>query len=77
MVLSTHLYEVAQQFKDRKDVLFSYFVTDLTEAGNYYFNYELKPGISDDRIGYRILQKEGVIDLLKNNDKNPENKKEG
>ena len=64
MVLSTHLYEVAQQFKDRDDIIFSYFVTDLTQEGNYSFNYELRPGISDDRIGYRILKKEGVIDLL-------------
>lgn len=77
MVLSTHLYEVAQQFKDRKDIIFSYFVTDMTEAGNYSFSYELKPGISDDRIGYRILQKEGVIDLLKSGDENRENKKKG
>jgi len=65
MVLSTHLYEVAQQFKDREDIIFAYFVTDLTEEGSYSFTYELKPGISNDRIGYRILQKEGVLDLLK------------
>jgi len=64
MVLSTHLYEVAQQFKDRPDIIFSYFVTDLTVEGNYSFTYELKSGISNDRIGYRILQKEGVLDLL-------------
>ena len=65
MVLSTHLYEVAQQFSDRKEIIFSYFVTDMTEEGNYSFSYELKDGISNDRIGYRILQKEGVLDLLK------------
>jgi DNA mismatch repair protein MutS len=64
MVLSTHLYEVAQQFSDRKEIIFSYFVTDLSQEGNYTFSYELKPGISNDRIGYRILQKEGVLDLL-------------
>jgi DNA mismatch repair protein MutS len=64
MVLSTHLYEVAQQFRDRKDIIFSYFVTDLSEEGSYSFTYELKPGISDDRIGYRILKKEGVLALL-------------
>lgn len=65
MVLSTHLYEVAQQFRDKEEILFSYFVTDLTAEGHYSFTYELKSGISNDRIGYRILQKEGVIDLLK------------
>jgi len=64
MVLSTHLYEVAMQFKERNDIIFSYFVTDLTHEGNYSFTYELKAGISNDRIGYRILQKEGVLDLL-------------
>ncbi|RYZ54255.1 MAG: hypothetical protein EOP49_05580 [Sphingobacteriales bacterium] len=65
MVLSTHLYEVAQQFLSREDIIFNYFVTDLSSEGNYSFSYALREGISDDRIGYRILQKEGVIDLLK------------
>lgn len=64
MVLSTHLYEVAQYFSGRTDILFAYFVTQL-EEDSYKFSYELKPGISNDRIGYRILQKEGVLDLLK------------
>ncbi len=64
MILSTHLYEVAKQFSANEDILFSYFVTTLSEDGNYKFTYELKEGISNDRIGYRILQNEGVIDLL-------------
>ena len=64
MLLSTHLYEVAHQFSDNKGILFSYFVTDLAPDGSYHFTYELKQGISNDRIGYRILQKEGVIALL-------------
>jgi len=64
MILSTHLFEVAEHFKDRKEVLFAYFVTDMAEDGTYHFTYELKEGISNDRIGYRILQKEGVLELL-------------
>lgn len=68
MVLSTHLYEVAQQFRDNAGISFGYFVTDLTVEGNYSFTYELKSGISNDRIGYRILQKEGVIKLLQGKD---------
>ncbi len=71
MILSTHLYEVAQQFNAGgnrdKEMLFSYFVTTMTNEGGYQFTYQLKEGISDDRIGYRILQKEGVIDLLNRN----------
>ena len=64
MILSTHLYEVAQQFSTNNNILFAYFVTQMSADGNYEFTYELKPGISNDRIGYRILQKEGVISLL-------------
>ncbi len=65
MILSTHIHEVAHHFENREDVLFSYFVTTMGEDGSFRFTYELRPGISDDRIGYRILLKEGVIDLLK------------
>lgn len=64
LILSTHLYEVAQQFSANPAILFSYFVTTMSTDGTYKFTYDLKPGISNDRIGYRILQKEGVIDLL-------------
>lgn len=67
MILSTHLYEVAQQFAEQKDILFAYFVTNLSKEGGYEFTYQLKNGISNDRIGYLILQKEGVIDLLRKN----------
>lgn len=63
MILSTHLYEVAQQFSGNNKIQFSYFITRMKDSG-YEFSYELKPGISNDRIGYLILQKEGVIELL-------------
>lgn len=65
MILSTHLYEVAQHFTDKKEILFNCFVTNMLGDGSYNFTYELKKGISDDRIGYKILQREGVLDLLK------------
>ncbi len=70
MVLSTHLYEVAQHFSTQPGLFFNYFVTQMAENGHYKFTYELKPGISNDRIGYRILQKEGVIALLQNKSSN-------
>lgn len=64
MVLSTHLYEVAQHFSGNDALSFGYFETDVTAEGNYSFSYALKKGISKDRIGYRILEKEGVLKLL-------------
>lgn len=64
MALSTHLYEVAQQFNADGRIVFAHFVTNISADGQYTFTYQLRPGISNDRIGYLILQQEGVIDLL-------------
>ena len=64
MVLSTHLHEVAEHFAARPDIFFAYFVTDTAPDGAFKFSYALKAGISSDRIGYRILKQEGVLDLL-------------
>jgi DNA mismatch repair ATPase MutS len=65
MVLSTHIHEVAHHFEARKDIHFASFVTTMNDDGSFRFTYELRPGISNDRIGYRILVQEGVLDLLR------------
>jgi DNA mismatch repair ATPase MutS len=64
MILSTHLYEVAQHFSTNASINFAYFTTQMAGDEQFLFTYELKQGISNDRIGYRILQKEGVLTLL-------------
>lgn len=64
MVLSTHIHEAAHHFESRSDILFFCFVTTMGDDGSFRFTYALRPGISNDRIGYRILVQEGVLDLL-------------
>ena len=49
-----------QQFPN---ISFYYFETSVSE-NELKFYYTLKPGISEDRIGYLILEKEGVVKLL-------------
>ena len=63
-ILSTHLYEIADGLKQYPNISFYYFET-TTIAGQLEFNYQLKKGVSNDRLGYLILQREGVVDLLK------------
>ncbi len=62
-ILSTHLYEIGEELKDLPSISFKYFETHLTE-NELRFSYQLKEGISQDRMGYLILQKEGVTSLL-------------
>jgi DNA mismatch repair protein MutS len=62
-ILSTHLYEIAEVLKEYPNIKFKYFETTV-EDEQLSFNYNLKDGISNERLGYLILKREKVIDLL-------------
>ena len=62
-ILSTHLYEIGRDLKDYPNISFKYFETNVTED-QLDFSYQLKEGISNDRIGYVILKREKVVDML-------------
>ncbi len=62
-ILSTHLYEIGDALKVHPNMSFNYFETS-TENGKLSFNYQLRNGISNDRLGYLILEREGVVKML-------------
>jgi len=64
-ILSTHLYEIANELKIYSNIEFKYFETSVIDD-QLTFNYHLLDGISNDRIGYLILKREKVIELLEN-----------
>ncbi len=64
-ILSTHLYEIGESLRQYRNIQFNFFETEVKDD-QLMFSYHLKEGISNDRLGYLILKKEGVVDLLKN-----------
>ena len=62
-ILSTHLYEIGEPLKRHSNISFNYFETQMIND-EFSFSYQLKDGISNDRLGYLILKKEGVVDML-------------
>ncbi|HEX7906288.1 MAG TPA: DNA mismatch repair protein MutS [Chitinophagaceae bacterium] len=62
-ILSTHLYEIGHELKKYPNISFRYFETNV-KNDQLEFTYQLKEGISDDRIGYVILKREKVVDML-------------
>ena len=62
-ILSTHLYEIGEELKVYPNIVFKYFETDVQDD-QLNFSYQLKEGISNDRIGYVILKKEKVVEML-------------
>ena len=62
-ILSTHLYEIGEELRQFNNIRFRYFETAV-DNDQLVFSYQLKEGISNDRIGYLILKREKVVDLL-------------
>jgi DNA mismatch repair ATPase MutS len=68
-MLSSHLLELGEELANEATIKFLYF-DSLVENGKPYFNYLLKEGLSDERLGMLILENEGVFKLLEKNDEN-------
>lgn len=62
-ILSTHLYEIADSLHQYPNILFRYFETAV-DNDQLVFSYQLKEGVSNDRLGYLILKQQGVVDIL-------------
>ena len=62
-ILSTHLYEIGESLKVHPNLRFNYFETTVAD-GQLSFSYQLREGVSNDRLGYLILQREGVVKML-------------
>jgi DNA mismatch repair protein MutS len=62
-ILSTHLYEIGEELKQFPNISFRYFETAVKDD-QLDFSYQLKEGISNDRLGYLILKREKVVELL-------------
>ena len=62
-ILSTHLYEIGEDLKKYPNIDFKYFETSVIND-QLHFPYQLKDGISNDRLGYLILKREGVVEML-------------
>lgn len=64
-ILSTHLYEIGDELKKYPNISFRFFETNVKDD-QLEFSYQLKEGISNDRIGYVILKREKVVEMLEN-----------
>ena len=62
-VFSSHLIELSEALKVTEQIRCGYFEAE-EGAGRLRFDYLLRSGISKQRLGMRVLQEEGVFELL-------------
>ncbi len=62
-IVASHLIELKEQFAHAEMIDCRYFEADESE-GKLKFDYVLREGISAQRLGMRVLEEEGVFELL-------------
>lgn len=63
-MFSSHLIEMEDEIRDLAQVCCHHFEAEENE-GPLRFEYTLRPGVSSQRLGMRVLCEEGVFELLK------------
>jgi DNA mismatch repair ATPase MutS len=61
--ISTHILEVAETIDNKDSIMFRCFESDLIDQQPVY-DFKLKEGISEERIGLLIIKNERIIELL-------------
>jgi DNA mismatch repair ATPase MutS len=64
-MVSSHLVELADRLAPIASVRFVHFDATIDD-GRLLFSYELKPGVSRQRLGMVLLEREGVARSLEN-----------
>jgi DNA mismatch repair protein MutS len=62
-IVSSHLIELRDPLSSTVSVECCRFEAN-DQSGRLEFDYVLRPGVSSQRLGLRVLQEEGVFDLL-------------
>jgi DNA mismatch repair ATPase MutS len=71
-MLSSHLAELENELKQYPGICYYYFESDI-QNGLPVFNYRLKQGVSDTRLGMVIIKNEKIMELLNSKETNDNN----
>jgi len=63
--ISSHLLEVAENLNHLESIVFNCFESELIES-NPVYDFKLRSGVSKERIGMLIIEKEYIIEMLDN-----------
>ena len=62
-LISTHIVEIAGDLQHNKNIFFNCFESTM-EGGVPWYNYKIREGISNERVGMLIIKNEGIIEIL-------------
>ncbi|MGN6421219.1 MAG: MutS-related protein [Pseudobacter sp.] len=62
-IVSTHIIEVGESLKGRKNISFQFMPTTILNGVPQY-TYRLREGITEDRQGMMIIRNEGILEMI-------------
>jgi DNA mismatch repair ATPase MutS len=62
-LISTHIVEIAGGLQHNPSIFYACFESTM-EGGVPWYSYKLRSGISNERMGMRILMNEGILEML-------------
>ncbi|TDQ08811.1 MutS-related protein [Pedobacter metabolipauper] len=62
--ISTHIVELAEALKNISNISFKYMETFFNDS-KPVFTYQLRDGVSTERLGMYIVENEGIIDIIR------------
>ena len=63
-MFSSHLIELSEHIESLHNQVDCRYFEAVESGERLHFDYRLRPGISDQRLGMRVLREEGIFDLL-------------
>jgi len=63
-LVSTHIMEVADELRKLKNIRFGYFHTSI-EGKTAIYSYELRSGVTEERLGMLIFENERIVEIIK------------
>ncbi|MES2277000.1 MAG: hypothetical protein V4592_13310 [Bacteroidota bacterium] len=63
-IISTHIVEVAAELQDAGNLFFNCLTTGMV-GDKAVYTYKLQPGISNERLGMRIIEDEGLVEIIR------------
>ena len=64
-IISTHIAEAGEALRQRRDNLRFAYLPTVLENGRPRYPYVLQEGIAADRVGMKIIENEGIIEIIK------------
>lgn len=66
-IISTHIIEVGEALKNKSNNLCFAYLPIIMEGSVSKYTYKLQQGITTDRQGMIIIEKEGILNMIKSN----------